>query len=143
MTRGKLLKIGEVAKQLGVAVSTIRKYEEAGLVLPVRTAGKHRLFSMDDLHWLGCVREMITDKSMTIEAIKRMLAVIPCWQLRKCPESDRLTCPAYVDDSKPCWMIEDTKFDCRYNDCRTCIVYKSVTHCDNIKLLLNQISYSI
>ena len=49
MTAGKLMKIGDVAKRLGVAVSTVRKYEAAGVVLPVRTIGKHRLFSEDDL----------------------------------------------------------------------------------------------
>lgn len=142
MTAGKLMKIGDVAKKLGVAVSTVRKYEAAGVVLPVRTIGKHRLFSEDDLFWLSCIRDMITHKGMTLEAIKRMVALMPCWEMRKCPLEERAKCPAYTDDATPCWLINGTRFDCIAADCRACTVYKSVTHCDNLKVLLTEIVYS-
>jgi MerR family transcriptional regulator/heat shock protein HspR len=142
MTAGKLMKIGDVAKKLGVAVSTVRKYEAAGVVLPVRTICKHRLFSEDDLFWLGCVRDMITHKGMTLEAIKRMVAIVPCWEMRKCPMEERVKCPAYTDDATPCWLLNGTKFDCFTADCRTCVVYRSVTHCENMKVLLTEIAYS-
>lgn len=142
MTTGKLLKIGEVAKRLGVAVSTVRKYEAAGIVLPVRTVGKHRLFSEDDIYWLGCVRDLITRKGMTLEAIRRMISMVPCWEMRKCPMEERLKCPAYTNDSAPCWLLHGTRFDCSTADCRTCVVYKSVTHCENLKVLLTELVYS-
>ena len=142
MTAGKLMKIGDVARKLGVAVSTVRKYEAAGVVLPVRTIGKHRLFSEDDLFWLGCVRDMITHKGMTLEAIKRMVALMPCWEMRKCPTEERAKCPAYTEDAQPCWLLTGTRFDCNSTDCRTCVVYKSVTHCESLKVLLTEIVYS-
>ena len=142
MTAGKLMKIGDVARKLGVAVSTVRKYEAAGVVLPVRTIGKHRLFSEDDLFWLGCVRDMITHKGMTLEAIKRMVALMPCWEMRKCPSEERAKCPAYTEDAQPCWLLAGKRFDCNSTDCRTCVVYKSVTHCENLKVLLTEIVYS-
>ena len=142
MTAGKLMKIGDVARKLGVAVSTVRKYEAAGVVLPVRTIGKHRLFSDDDLFWLGCVRDMITHKGMTLEAIKRMVTLMPCWEMRQCPTEERAMCPAYTEDAQPCWLLTGTRSDCTTTDCRTCVVYKSVTHCDNLKVLLTEIVYS-
>ncbi len=142
MTAGKLMKIGEVAGKLGVAVSTVRKYEAAGIVLPVRTVGKHRLFSEDDVHWLSCVRDMITHKGMTLEGIKRLTSMIPCWELRKCAPEDRMKCEAYTSDTTPCWLLDNTGFVCRTAECRTCIVYKSVTHCDNLKVLFTELIYS-
>ncbi len=142
MTTGKLMKIGDIAKKLGVAVSTVRKYEAAGVVLPVRTFGRHRLFSEDDLFWLSCVRDMITNRGMTLEAIKRMVSMIPCGELRKCHIDDRLKCPAYTEDSMRCWLLAGTRSDCSTADCRTCIVYKRVTHCENMKILITELVYS-
>ena len=142
MTTGKLMKIGEVAEKLDVAVSTVRKYEAAGVVLPVRTVGKHRLFSADDLSWLENIRELITNKGMTLEAIKRMIAMVPCWELRKCPIEERLKCSAYTDDSTPCWLIDGKSHECSAGDCRTCVVYKTVTHSENLKVLITELSYS-
>jgi len=139
---GKLMKIGEVARKLGVAVSTVRKYEAAGVVLPVRTVGKHRLFSEDDLFWLSCLRDMITTKGMTLESIKRMIAMMPCWEMLKCPVDQRTKCPAYTNDSEPCWLLDGTKDFCSVDNCRTCVFYRNVTHCGNLKVLLTELSFS-
>ncbi len=138
MTTGKLLKIGDVARRLGVAVSTIRKYEASGIVLPIRTVGKHRMFSEDDAYWLAAVRDMITHKGMTLEAIKRMIAIVPCWAMQGCSPEERVKCPAYTDDSAPCWTLECVKRGRTTADCRTCYFYKSVTHCKSIKALVSE-----
>ena len=43
-------KIGDLAKVTGLRVETIRYYERAGLLnSPGRTAGRHRVYSSDDL----------------------------------------------------------------------------------------------
>ncbi|MGO9482220.1 MAG: MerR family transcriptional regulator [Candidatus Kryptoniota bacterium] len=142
MVAGKLIKIGDFARRLGIAVSTVRKYEAAGVVIPVRTAGKHRLFSEDDLSWLASVRTMIKGKRMTLGAIKRLIAMVPCWEIRKCSIEVKLNCPAYTNDSTPCWLIEEAKQACSSSNCRICIFYKSVTHCGNLKVLLTELAYS-
>ena len=41
--------IGHAAQKLGVAVPTLRMYEQAGLILPFRTETKRRLYSRHDL----------------------------------------------------------------------------------------------
>ena len=44
------LKIGDIAKETGLRVETIRYYERAGLLnSPGRTAGRHRVYSREDL----------------------------------------------------------------------------------------------
>jgi DNA-binding transcriptional MerR regulator len=54
----KLMKIGEVAKQTGIGIETLRFYERSGLLdAPVRTEAGYRLYGADAL--------------MTLEFIKR------------------------------------------------------------------------
>jgi DNA-binding transcriptional MerR regulator len=54
-----LLKIGEVAEQLGLSVRTIRFYEEEGLVVPAtRTTGGFRLYDQNAVASLQLIRQM-------------------------------------------------------------------------------------
>ena len=43
------LKIGEVARLVGVSPSVIRTWEGLGLTRPQRTASKYRLYSQEDV----------------------------------------------------------------------------------------------
>ena len=54
-----LLKIGEVAEQVGLSLRTIRFYEEEGLVVPDgRTEGGFRLYSPAAVHRLELIKRM-------------------------------------------------------------------------------------
>ena len=54
-----LLKIGEVAEQVGLSLRTIRFYEEEGLVVPdSRTEGGFRLYSPTAVHRLELIKRM-------------------------------------------------------------------------------------
>jgi DNA-binding transcriptional MerR regulator len=54
-----LLKIGEVAEQLGLSVRTIRFYEEEGLVVPAtRTSGGFRLYDENAVASLQFIKQM-------------------------------------------------------------------------------------
>jgi DNA-binding transcriptional MerR regulator/quercetin dioxygenase-like cupin family protein len=46
---GKALKIGTVAKRLGVSASMVRSWDRLGLTHPARTKSKYRLYSNEDL----------------------------------------------------------------------------------------------
>ena len=46
------LTIGEVARRLGVSVSTVRRYEAAGLITARRTPGGQRRFDAADVEKL-------------------------------------------------------------------------------------------
>jgi DNA-binding transcriptional MerR regulator/mannose-6-phosphate isomerase-like protein (cupin superfamily) len=43
------MKIGAVAKRLGVSASMVRSWDRLGLTNPIRTESKYRLYSMEDL----------------------------------------------------------------------------------------------
>jgi len=45
----EVLKIGELAEELGTTPRTIRLYEELGLIVPARTSGGTRLYARKDL----------------------------------------------------------------------------------------------
>jgi len=132
-------KIRQVAAQLGIAVETIRMYEREGLLLLRRTASGQRLFSENEIHWIACIRRLITERGLNLEGIRRMLALLPCWQLRPCSESERNNCPAYLNATKPCWMIKSQLSGaCQTLACHECNAYASAWRCDHLKELLRQ-----
>ena len=49
---GEALKVGAVAKRLGVSASMVRSWEKLGLARPARSESKYRLYSNDDLRIL-------------------------------------------------------------------------------------------
>ena len=54
------LTIGEVAERAGISTSALRFYEREGLMVSgqvARGAGGHRLYTMQDVHWLRiCIK---------------------------------------------------------------------------------------
>ena len=50
------MKIGDVARRLGVAVHALRHWDEAGVVVPDRTASGQRDYSLEHLHRLRVLR---------------------------------------------------------------------------------------
>jgi hypothetical protein len=80
---------------VGLSPRTLRLYEEAGLIAPARTGGNdQRLYSDQDLHWLRCIRDMIHGEKLTVPAIRRLLDLIPCWELRHCAPEQAAACAA-------------------------------------------------
>lgn len=53
------LRIGEVARLVGVSPSTIRAWEREGLVEPCRSDGRHRRYGPDDVEHLRRVRALL------------------------------------------------------------------------------------
>ena len=86
--------IGMAAKLLEVHQRTLRNYEEAGLVKPQRK-GKWRYYSMRDIKWIECLREMIHVHGLSINAVKKLLSYTPCWNIVDCPFEKRQRCSAF------------------------------------------------
>ena len=128
--------IGKAAAKLGLSVHTLRKYEINGLVLPHRNGGKQRRYSDDDIERLRCVHRAINEEKISIQGIKRMLAMVPCWALIKCPEEDRKVCPAYLGSNGPCWELKHQNTICASRECRSCDVYQQAGTCHSLKELL-------
>ena len=54
------IRIGEVARRVGVSPSTLRAWERKGLVRPMRAGGRHRRYNSEDIARLRDVRALLT-----------------------------------------------------------------------------------
>src|SRR5829696_2232108 len=74
MTAPRLLRIQEVASQLGLTARSIRYYEEVGLLKPAaRTEGAYRLFDADDLERLRFIKGLRDDAGFSLAEIAALL----------------------------------------------------------------------
>ena len=70
---GQTLRIGEVARQTGLSIDTIRFYEKQGLSKrPLRTEGGFRIFGPDDVQGLKFVRKA-QEMGFSLEEIRELL----------------------------------------------------------------------
>ena len=67
------LKIGEVARRVGVSPSVIRAWEKLGLARPQRSSSRYRLYSADDLRLLKRARFLRKSRGMNAAAIVQLL----------------------------------------------------------------------
>jgi len=137
-----LVSIGTLAEKVGLSVSAIRKYEVAGLIIPHRTNSGHRMFSIEDITRIRVIQHMIKGLGFNAEGIRRLQALLPCWDLLPCENNIRDACQAFRDNSIPCWMLKDAHCTVQANECKNCIVYRFGSLCiEDIKeLLYNQSS---
>lgn len=92
--------IGVAAKLLDVHPRTLRIYEDEGLIKPERV-GNRRLYSPNDITWIGCLRKMIHDEGISIPGIKKLLRYATCYEIAECPKDIHCTCDAVVDRAIP------------------------------------------
>ena len=70
----RLLKIAEVAEELGLTARAVRYYEELGLLKPAaRSEGSYRLFDDDDIERLRFIRGLRDDAGFSLAEIGRLL----------------------------------------------------------------------
>lgn len=89
--------IGIAAQMLEVHPRTLRIYEEEGLIKPQRK-GKWRYYTMNDIRWIECLREMIHEHGISIAAVKKLLQYTPCWNITDCPFEKRKECTAFMSN---------------------------------------------
>ncbi len=117
--------IGTAAELLGVHPRTLRLYEDGGLIRPARKNNR-RFYSVNDLSWVACVRYMIHEKGLNQEGLRRLLALIPCWDIRGCLPDTKAQCTAWEDRSTPCWDL--ARRTCSESKkCYQCEVYLSAS----------------
>ena len=71
--RKPYLKIGDVARLVGVSPSVIRSWESLGLTRPHRTASKYRLYAPEDVKLLKRARFLRKVRGLNAPAIVQML----------------------------------------------------------------------
>lgn len=75
------LPIGEAARRLRLHPRTLMAWERMGLVRPARDGGR-RVYSEDELRWLGCLREFNRAGGISLQGVSALLRVVPCWGIR-------------------------------------------------------------
>ncbi|MDI6889361.1 MAG: MerR family transcriptional regulator [Thermodesulfovibrionales bacterium] len=120
-----LYTIGVVAELIGITDQTIRLYEKHGLIKPGRR-NRNRFYSENDVKWLRCLRDLIHNKKISIEGIKKLLDYVPCWEITGCSEGEREKCSAYIERIKPCWELNRTICQGESSRlCENCVVFLS------------------
>jgi MerR family transcriptional regulator/heat shock protein HspR len=134
-----IMSIGRLADKVRLSVSAVRKYENESLIIAHRTPSGHRLFSREDVDRIRTIQHMIQKLGLNIEGIRRLQALLPCWELVPCDTERRTRCRAYKDNSRPCWMIEGRECLLSHGDeCRTCAVYRFGSLCtEHIKSIVH------
>lgn len=133
-----LYSIGTTARMLGLSVQTLRHYEREGLIIPYKSESNQRWYSKADIERLQCIRKAINDQKLSIEGIKHIHALIPCWQIRGCSEQDRASCEAFKGHMRGCWSYNHAQNSCSSRDCRLCEVYRMAVNCEEIKKTIIQ-----
>ena len=125
--------IRTAAKLLNISVHTLRMYEKESLIIPFKKSSSHRLYSEADLLRIRCIRSAINQSKISINGIKTIYSMMPCWEVMKCSMKDRGSCSAFLLHSEPCWAVKGENTVCALKDCRSCSVYKDYGECDSIK----------
>lgn len=90
------MRIGEVARRLGVSVSTVRAWEQRYRIFdPARTAGGHRLYDEDDLARLLAVQDLVAQGWTLPAAVRR--AVVQDGTDHASPPGDSAAPPELID----------------------------------------------
>ncbi len=132
--------IRTAAQLLGISVPTLRMYEKEGLIIPHKTAGNQRIYSEADLERLRCIRKAINESKISINGIKTIYSLIPCWGVVHCSDDDRKVCNAFKSHEQPCWTFTHPNTICEHRDCKECEVYTEYSQCGSIKDLIKKIS---
>jgi MerR family transcriptional regulator, repressor of the yfmOP operon len=82
-TSERLVRIGEVADEVGITARTIRYYEELGLLGDVgeRTKGRHRLFTQADVARL---RELVRLRDLLGLSLEELTELAEAAQIQEC-----------------------------------------------------------
>lgn len=128
--------ISTAAKLLNISVHTLRMYEREGLFIPYKKESNQRLYSKADLERIECIRNAINESKISINGIKTIYSLIPCWEVVKCSNGDRDKCKGYNSHSQPCWSVKHPGTICENKICRECNVYKNFSECGKVKELI-------
>lgn len=131
-----LFPISIAAKLLNVSTHTLRMYEREGLFITFKKNSNRRLFSKSDIVRIECIRRSINEFKISINAIKAIYSLIPCWNIVKCSAEVRRKCKAFNNNYEPCWNYNHLSKIVSKQSCRNCKVYKKYYNCENIKKLI-------
>ncbi len=122
----------------GTSVYALRQYVDLGIIIPYKTSTNRRLYSKVDIQRILCIRKYLDEYGLNIAGIKALLASVPCWIIKPCPDEDRDKCDAYTSLIEPCWQVSVKGPTCQNVDCRECDVYRLQEECSDLKSLFKK-----
>jgi MerR family transcriptional regulator/heat shock protein HspR len=131
--------LGVTSRISGVPAHSIRQYVDMGLIIPFKLESGRHLFSESDIRRLQLIRDLIHKRGLNFAGVRSLMAMLPCWAIRNCSETDRTTCGAYTEDFTPCWEASNKGRHCRNENCRDCSVYQSLDIRSGIKSVLKKL----
>src|SRR5579864_4955097 len=69
----RYLTVGQTARILGVSPSTLRLWENVGLISPARSSGRYRLYNHELLSVLKRIKYLRDVKKLSVPGIKKAL----------------------------------------------------------------------
>ncbi len=116
-----ILRIGEASRLARLSQSTVRQYEELGIVLPCRETSGLRLYSISDVQWLQAVRDYLRSNLLGPVGLAWLIRIANLSRLRR----DELG-EACGDETREaiCWLACADKDGAR-NRCRLCPAYRN------------------
>jgi MerR family transcriptional regulator/heat shock protein HspR len=123
----------------GIPVHSIRQYIDKGLIIPFRKESSRNLFSSVDILRLKFIHKLLDEDGLNIAGIRALMALIPCWAIRLCPDEEREKCQAYISETYPCWEASEKGTLCKNTNCRECEVYRIVENYPDVKSFLKTI----
>jgi MerR family transcriptional regulator/heat shock protein HspR len=122
-----------------IAVHSIRQYIDKGLIIPFRKESNRHLFSRVDILRLKHIQKLLVEDGLNIAGIRSVLALIPCWAIRKCSDEERAGCMAFQSKTYPCWEASEKGIGCKNTNCRKCEVYRIVENYPDVKSYLKML----
>ncbi len=126
------------AELTNTSVYALRQYVDLGLIIPYKTPTNRRMYSKVDIQRILCIRKYLDEYGLNIAGIKALLAAVPCWAIKPCPEEDRGNCDAYTSLIQPCWQVSIKGPTCQNVDCRECEVYRLHEECNDLKSIFKK-----
>lgn len=128
-----MLKIGEVARRIGVSVQAVRLYEAESVLISFRSSRGTRWFDERDIEWIGTIRALLQE-GLNFEGIRRLLAQLPCWALRPCGPEHYANCAMRLEHRVPCWVAPDRLCSEKLKHCYHCATYRRAREFVNLKI---------
>jgi MerR family transcriptional regulator/heat shock protein HspR len=117
----------------GIPIHSIRQYIDKGLIIPFKKESNRNLFSNVDILRLKYIQKLLNEDGLNIAGIRTLLAIVPCWAIRRCSVEEREKCQAFNSVAFPCWEASDKGRLCKNTNCRECEVYRIVENYPDVK----------
>ncbi len=130
-----LYTIGTVAQLIGEHPETLRVWERNDLIRPDRE-GYQRKYSNNDVKRLKFIKFLMDEKGLNIAGVKQLTLMYSCWYKRNCSGGAGRNSHTIVNESKPCWKMEETYClvaSDKSEMCNTCDIIKKCTDCKECK----------